>query len=88
MQATDWQTVVTRRASQKSPKEGGWNMFFTNWVGADVVNPVVNLSINGKGKTGGWFGWPDDARMEALRNSFARLLADEQELATEIAAET
>ena len=39
LQATDWQTVVTRRASQKPPKEGGWNMFFTNWVGADVVNP-------------------------------------------------
>src|SRR5580700_5705749 len=25
VQATDWQTVVTRRASQKPPKEGGWN---------------------------------------------------------------
>ena len=37
LQATDWQTVVARRASQKPPKEGGWNMFFTNWVGADVV---------------------------------------------------
>src|SRR5664280_186120 len=29
VQATDWQTVVTRRTSQKPPKEGGWNMFFT-----------------------------------------------------------
>ncbi|MEA2787971.1 MAG: peptide/nickel transport system substrate-binding protein, partial [Acetobacteraceae bacterium] len=36
LQATDWQTVVARRASQKPPKEGGWNMFFTNWSGADV----------------------------------------------------
>jgi len=43
VQATDWQTVVARRASQKPPKEGGWNMFFTNWVGADVVNPIVNF---------------------------------------------
>ena len=60
VQATDWQTVVTRRASQKPPKEGGWNMFFTNWVGADVVNPVVNVSVGGKGKKGGWFGWPED----------------------------
>ena len=32
LQATDWQTVVTRRASQKPPKEGGWNIFFTNWA--------------------------------------------------------
>src|SRR3954468_25044179 len=50
LQATDWQTVVSRRASQKPVKEGGWNMFFTNWVGADVVNPVVNASLNGRGK--------------------------------------
>ena len=65
VQATDWQTVVTRRASQKPPKEGGWNMFFTNWAGADVVNPIVNFSIGGRGKKGGWFGWPEDAKMEA-----------------------
>src|SRR6476660_8802203 len=35
VQATDWQTVVTRRASQKPPKEGGWNRFFTNSAAAD-----------------------------------------------------
>ena len=76
VQATDWQTVVTRRASQKPPKEGGWNMFFTNWVGADVVNPVANVSIGGRGKNGGWFGWPEDAKMEAhARCLRARVLA-------------
>ena len=79
VQATDWQTVVTRRASQKPPKEGGWNMFFTNWVGADVVNPVANLSINGKGKNGGWFGWPDDSKMEALRDAFAHASSPEEQ---------
>ena len=89
VQATDWQTVVTRRASQKSPKEGGWNMFFTNWVGADVVNPIVNVSINGKGKNGGWFGWPDDPKMEALRDAFARAASpeDQKKLAAEIQKE-
>src|SRR3984893_12514297 len=88
VQATDWQTVVTRRASQKSPKEGGWNMFFTNWVGADVVNPVANASINSKGKVGGWFGWPDDPKMEALRDQYARSSSpDEQKkIAAEIQA--
>ena len=73
VQATDWQTVVTRRASQKPPKEGGWNMFFTNWVGADVANPVVNVSIGGRGKNGGWFGWAEDAKIEQLRDAFARV---------------
>ncbi|MBR1163455.1 ABC transporter substrate-binding protein [Bradyrhizobium elkanii] len=72
LQATDWQTVVTRRASQKPPKEGGWNMFFTNWVAADVSDPIVNASITGRGKNGGWFGWAEDAKIEELRDKFAR----------------
>jgi peptide/nickel transport system substrate-binding protein len=71
-QATDWQTVVTRRASQKPPKEGGWNMFFTNWVAADIANPIVNASVNGRGKNGGWFGWADMPKIEELRDKFAR----------------
>jgi peptide/nickel transport system substrate-binding protein len=86
LQATDWQTVVARRASQKPPKEGGWNMFFTNWVAADVVNPVVNVSVGGRGTKGGWFGWAEDAKMESLRDAFARATSpDEQKkLAAEI----
>ncbi|KRR19710.1 ABC transporter substrate-binding protein [Bradyrhizobium lablabi] len=79
VQATDWQTVVTRRASQKPPKEGGWNMFFTNWVAADVSNPVANASVGGRGKNGGWFGWAEDAKIEELRDKFARSASlDEQ----------
>ena len=89
VQATDWQTVVGRRASQKPPKEGGWNMFFTNWVGADVMNPVVNVSISGKGKNGGWFGWPDDPKMEEMRDAFARASSpqEQKEIAAEIQKE-
>lgn len=89
VQATDWQTVVTRRASQKSPKEGGWNMFFTNWAGPDVLNPVANVSISGKGKNGGWFGWFEDARMEELRDKFARSTSpdDQKKVAAEIQKE-
>jgi peptide/nickel transport system substrate-binding protein len=79
VQATDWQTVVTRRASQKPPKEGGWNMFFTNWAGADVVNPVANVSIGGRGKNGGWFGWSEDAKMEAMRDAFSRTSSPEEQ---------
>src|SRR6201986_4374948 len=56
LQSTDWQTVVSRRTNQKPVSEGGWNMFFTNWVAADVMNPVVNFSIGGRGKKGGGFG--------------------------------
>jgi peptide/nickel transport system substrate-binding protein len=85
VQATDWQTIVSRRASQKPPKEGGWNMFFTNWAAADVVNPIASLPVSGKGKNGAWFGWPEDARLEELRDAYARSSSpDEQK---KIAAE-
>ena len=79
VQATDWQTVVTRRASQKPIKEGGWNMFFTNWVGADVSNPVANVSVGGRGTKGGWFGWAEDAKVEQLRDAFARAGTPEEQ---------
>jgi peptide/nickel transport system substrate-binding protein len=85
LQATDWQTVVSRRASQKPPKEGGWNMFFTNWVGADVMNPIANASIGGRGKNGGWFGWAEDAKIEQLKDSYARSGSPEEQ--KKIAAE-
>jgi len=88
VQATDWQTVVTRRASQKPPKEGGWNMFFTNLVVPDIVSPIAHFQINAKGRKGGWFGWPEDADMEELRDAFvrARSLDEQKEIATEIQA--
>jgi peptide/nickel transport system substrate-binding protein len=79
LQATDWQTVVTRRTSQKPPKEGGWNMFFTNWAAPDVANPVVNVSVGGRGKNGGWFGWAEDARIEELRDKFARATSPDEQ---------
>jgi peptide/nickel transport system substrate-binding protein len=89
VQAMDWQSVVSRRGSQKPPQEGGWNLFFTNVIAADLMNPIVNLQVNGKGKKGGWFGWPEDAKIEALRDSFARSSSpDEQKkIATDIQTE-
>jgi peptide/nickel transport system substrate-binding protein len=79
LQATDWQAVVSRRASKKPPNEGGWNMLFTNFVIADVVNPVVNILLNAKGTHGAWFGWPEDAKMEAMRDAFVRSSSREEQ---------
>jgi peptide/nickel transport system substrate-binding protein len=88
VQATDWGTVISRRTSQKPVKEGGWNIFFTNWVGADLVNPIVNFGIGGQGKKG-WFGWAEDPKIEKLKDDFARALTlDEQKkIATAIQQE-
>jgi peptide/nickel transport system substrate-binding protein len=89
LQATDWQTVVSRRASQKPPKEGGWNMFFTNWVAPDVSNPIANLSIGGQGKKGGWFGWADDPKIEQLKDAFVRApsIDEQKKIAADIQKE-
>src|SRR6478609_3956636 len=69
-------------------QEGGWNMFFTNWAAADVANPIASLPVSGKGKNGGWFGWPEDAKLESMRDAYARSTSpDEQKkIAAEIQA--
>ena len=72
VQSMDWQTLVGRRAKQTPIAEGGWNMFHTTWAAADMLNPVANLGVNGRGKAGGWFGWAEDAEIEKLRDDFAR----------------
>ena len=79
LQATDWQTLVSRRVSQKPPKEGGWNMFFSNFIIADVMSPAVNELISGRGRNGAWWGWPEDAKVEALRAAFVRAASPEEQ---------
>jgi peptide/nickel transport system substrate-binding protein len=68
-QATDWGTVVQRRALTKPPAEGGWNLFCTGFSGLDWFTPASHLPLRGNGK-GAWFGWPDDPKMEALRDDW------------------
>jgi peptide/nickel transport system substrate-binding protein len=86
MQSMDWQTLVGRRAKQDPPAQGGWNMFHTTWVNADMLTPVQNLGVNARGKTGGWFGWPDDPEVEKLRDAFVRApdAAKQKEIAAAI----
>ncbi|MDO5613902.1 MAG: ABC transporter substrate-binding protein [Paracoccus sp. (in: a-proteobacteria)] len=69
LQPMDWQTLVTRRASQNAPANGGWNMFITNWMVPEINSPIGNVMLNGRGDDG-WFGWPDDAEIEALKAAF------------------
>lgn len=88
VQAMDWQTENIVFASQKPPKDGGWNMFFTNWGIADIMNPIASVPLNGKGRKGGWVGWPEDPQMEALRDAFARATSseDQKKIAAQIQA--
>jgi peptide/nickel transport system substrate-binding protein len=72
VQAMDWSTLTSRRAEQKPVEEGGWNVFHTYSTGADVQSPIANIGISGGGVERAWFGWPDDATIEKLRDDFAR----------------
>jgi len=81
--ASDWGTVVTRRASKKPPAEGGWNMFETGWVGSDTMDPSLNVMLRGNGDKA-WFGWPKDDKLEELRTQW--LKANDSEIRQEIAA--
>ena len=71
LQSMDWQTLVGRRAKQDPVDQGGWNIFHTFWVNADMLNPVSNVGINAKGRKGGFFGWAEDAEIETMRNAYA-----------------
>jgi peptide/nickel transport system substrate-binding protein len=81
LQPMDWQTLVTRRASQSAPSEGGWNMFFTNWAIPEINTPLVNAMVNGRGDDA-WFGWPEDEAIETLRDEY--MAADTPEAQAEV----
>jgi peptide/nickel transport system substrate-binding protein len=66
-QATDWGTVVERRASKEALDKGGWSLFPYGSPAADYQDPIFATNLRGNGK-GAWYGWPDDAKAEALRN--------------------
>ena len=65
----DWGTLVSRRASHEPSSKGGWNSFCTTWTGLAVSNPGSSYPLRGNGN-GGWFGWPTDPKMEALRDAW------------------
>ena len=69
IQAGDWGTLITRRAVREPIDKGGWSIFHTWLVGPDMVNPAVNFPIRGTGAKA-WFGWPEDAKMEQLREAW------------------
>jgi peptide/nickel transport system substrate-binding protein len=86
VQAMDWSTLTSRRAEKKPPAEGGWNLFHTWATGADVASPVANIGVSGGCVEKAWFGWPCDARIEKLRDAWARATdaAQQKEIAVKL----
>jgi peptide/nickel transport system substrate-binding protein len=83
--ASDWATVVTRRASKKPPAEGGWNMFETGWTAPDLFDPSTNVMLRANGEQA-WFGWPKDDQLENLRREWLKAtdLEERQAIAAKI----
>ena len=80
--ASDFGNVMIRRASKKPIAEGGWNVFGTGWVGADLLDPSLNVMLRANGGAA-WFGWPTDDKLEELRTEW--LKASDSEARQEIA---
>lgn len=56
LQATDWGSVVQRRASRKPPAEGGWSVFFTSFGGIDQFTPLAIWGCAATARTAGSAG--------------------------------
>jgi peptide/nickel transport system substrate-binding protein len=83
--ATDWGTVVQRRAKKDPPSQGGWNVFFTGTRAMDQLNPAGHIALRSNGADA-WPGWPSSARMEELRQEwfFSRDAADQNRIGREM----
>lgn len=69
VQQMDWASLVTRRAKKDPADKGGWNVFVTYWGGVDASSPLTHTALTGNGDAG-FFGWPADAELEALKLRF------------------
>ena len=65
LQANDWGTLITRRASKEPIDKGGWNLFHTWTAAPDMLSPALNIPLRANGDKA-WFGWPTDPKLEEL----------------------
>jgi len=84
VQAMDWSTLTSRRAKRDPVADGGWNMFHTWWIGADVIDPMA-IAFSGNPDKG-WFGWANDAELETARAAYAKAasLEEKQEIGRKV----
>ncbi|SDC81708.1 ABC transporter substrate-binding protein [Belnapia rosea] len=67
--STDWGTLVQRRTSKEPVERGGWSIIHTTASGQSLSLPVYHLFLRANGPQA-WFGWPEDAEIERLRNAW------------------
>ncbi|WP_158967304.1 ABC transporter substrate-binding protein [Chachezhania sediminis] len=67
--ASDWATLVQRRALKVPQTEGGWNLFVTTTTAENLDSPFSNLPGNTNCETS-WAGWPCDDEADAIKTAF------------------
>ena len=68
-QASDWGSVAPRLANKEGLDKGGWSVWCNNIPGIIAVTPATQSYVRGTGRAG-TYGWPESARLEALREQF------------------
>jgi peptide/nickel transport system substrate-binding protein len=69
VQTMDWGTVTQRRMRREPLDKGGWSLFPSGFPSVDYGNPVMSGGLRTNGKDA-WVGWPDNPKIEALRNAW------------------
>lgn len=69
VQTTDWGTVTQRRLSKEPLDKGGWSLFPSGFPPVDYADPVLAGGLRANGKDA-WVGWPDNPKLEALRDAW------------------
>src|SRR5436305_205761 len=88
LQANDWGTLITRRASKEPIDKGGWNLFHTWTAAPDMLSPALNIPLRANGDKA-WFGWPKDPKLEELIDAWFKASdpAEQKKLAEAIQVE-
>ena len=68
LQASDWGTLITRRTSKESVDRGGWSIFHTAFLAEEMSSPAATPMVSSG--LNAWFGWPDDKKLEDLREAW------------------
>lgn len=71
VQAMDWSTLLTRRASRNPPNQGGYHLFITTHGGPDTAMPSNNTWFNSRCDRANP-GWACDMELDGMVAEWAR----------------
>ena len=77
--------MLPRLLRTEPTEQGGWNVVYTYWSGLDQWDPAGHTYLRANGRAGRP-GWPQSARLEALREDWlaALTLAEQRRIARDI----